>query len=97
MVSTQHVYLLEISLMLLVDNLSESTASGEYASQRLHTAGPGGSAKGPSSRQVVLASRDVTGNSQARGRPFGSCRPERLICSRRRRYIPATVPPVSNM
>ena len=34
--------------------MCDSTAFGEYASRRLSTAGAGGSAKGPSSRQAVL-------------------------------------------
>ena len=96
--------------MMRTDNLSESTASGKYASQRLHTTGPGGfypAAAGCSLQRSTgpLPSRSrgrppgrwcllvetLQATDQARGRPFGSCRPERLICSRRRRYIPAMV------
>ena len=40
--------------LLQISNFSQSTASGIYRRQRLHPAGPGGSAKKPSSRQVVL-------------------------------------------
>ena len=102
--------------MMRTGNLSESTASGKYASQRLHTIGPGGfypAAAGCSLQRSTgpLPSRSrglppgrwwllvetLQATDQVRGRPFGSRRPERLICSRRRRYIPATVPPVSNM